>query len=106
VVINSQGRSFFVEVKFRSDPAWLVKTPLLKALQEYWQAKLILVTLRKPYFRVVDPTSLFEGDYSFEALEADSDFNITKDALEKFDPLVRFLLNGRTARQESVAHSR
>jgi hypothetical protein len=95
VVINSQGSSFFVEVKFRSDPVWLLKTPLLKQLKEYWHAKLILVTLTKPYFRVVDPASLFEEHYSFEPLETDLAFNVTNEALEKFEPLVkRFLGNG------------
>jgi hypothetical protein len=66
VVVNTEGRSFFVEVKFRSDPVWLLKTPLLKQLKEYWQAKLILVTITKPYFRIVDPQFLFDQDYAFE----------------------------------------
>jgi hypothetical protein len=83
VVVNADGRSFFVEVKFRSDPIWLLKSRLLKQLKEYWQAKLILVTITKPYFRVVDPQFLFDQDYAFEALESDPDFHVTTDALRK-----------------------
>lgn len=101
VVVNTDGRSFFVEVKFRSDPVWLLKTPLLKQLKEYWQAKLILVTITKPYFRIVDPQFLFDQDYAFEALESDPDFHVTPAALRKFEPLVkRFLVIGKRSHEE------
>jgi len=106
VVVNSEGRSFFVEVKFRSDPNWLLKTRLLKQLKEYWQAKLILVTITKPYFRVINPQCLFKEHYSFVALENDPDFDITTDALKEFVPLVKkFLMNGKTAHQDLVEDS-
>jgi hypothetical protein len=101
VVVNADGRSFFVEVKFRSDPIWLLKSRLLKQLKEYWQAKLILVTITKPYFRVVDPQFLFDQDYAFEALESDPDFHVTPEALRKFEPLVkRFLIIGKRSHEE------
>ena len=106
VVVNSDGRSFFVEVKFRSDPVWLLKTPLLKQLKEYWQAKLILVTITKPYFRIVDPQFLFDQDYAFEALESDPDFHVTPDALRKFEPLVkRFLIMSKRSREEQQGYA-
>jgi hypothetical protein len=106
VVVNSEGRSFFVEVKFRSDPVWLLKTRLLKQLKEYWQAKLILVTIAKPSFRVIDPQLLFKKDYSFLALEDDPDFHVTLDSLKEFVPLVKkFLMNGKTAHRDLVADS-
>lgn len=95
VVISGEGKSFFVEVKFRSDPAWLVKSPLLKQLKQYWMAKLILVTTTKPCFKVVDPQSLFDNEFSFQALEADPDLNVTAHAAEKCERLVmRFLMKG------------
>jgi hypothetical protein len=95
VVVSSEGKSFFVEVKFRSDPAWLLKSPLLRQLKQYWVAKLILVTTTKPHFRVVDPQSLFEDKFAFQALEADPDLNVTDRAVEKCGRLVsRFLTNG------------
>ncbi|MPZ78676.1 MAG: hypothetical protein GEU77_19420 [Deltaproteobacteria bacterium] len=106
VVVNPNGRSFFVEVKFRSDPVWLIKAPLLKQLKEYWQAKLILVTITKPYFRIVDPQFLFEQDYSFEALQSDPDFYVTAEALRRFEPLVkRFLINGKRSHEEPRDYS-
>jgi hypothetical protein len=57
-VLNPEGKSFFVEVKFRADPRRLADMTLLKPLKEYWQPKLILVTLVEPCFRVVDPLFL------------------------------------------------
>ena len=106
VVVNPEGRSFFVEVKFRSDPVRLLKTPLLKQLKEYWQARLILVTITKPYFRVIDPQVLFEDNYAFDALEDDTDFNVSLEALKKFVPLVKkFLMNGKAPGQDFTAAS-
>jgi hypothetical protein len=96
VVLNSEGNNFFVEVKFRSVPEWLLKDPLLKRTNEFWQPKLILVTIVEPYFRVVDPHSLTEDRCSFEPLEADKDFHVTREAIDTFEPLVeRFLVNGK-----------
>jgi hypothetical protein len=106
VVVNCEGTSFFVEVKFRSDPRWLVKTPLLKQLKEYWQAKLVLVTITKPYFRVIDPQSLLEADYSFVPLEDDTDFEVSGDVLKELILLVKkFLMNGKTTHQDRLADS-
>jgi hypothetical protein len=65
---------------------------------KYWQAKLILVTVVKPYFRVVTPESLLYEQSNFEPLETDPDFHVTRVALESFEPLVeRFLVNGSAA---------
>jgi hypothetical protein len=53
------------------------------------------VTTTKPCFRVVDPQSLFDDDFSFEALEADGDLMVTPRKVEKCERLVtRFLMNG------------
>ena len=105
VVVNDEGQSFFVEVKFRADPAWLLKDLLLKQLKEYWQAKLILVTTSKPYFRVVDPQSLFQDELLFAALEADPDFNVRRRPLEKCERLVkRFLMNGAKTEHGVALH--
>jgi hypothetical protein len=96
VVLNAGGNNFFVEVKFRSSPEWLLRDSLLKLTTEYWQSKLILVTIVKPYFRIVDLQSLTDDRCAFQPLEADKDFHVTREALEIFEPLVeRFLLNGK-----------
>jgi hypothetical protein len=92
VVVNSCGKATFMEVKFRSDPDWL-KAQLLRRIEEFWHAKVVLVTITKPYFRVamLDPSS---DGCLFEPLEADRDFNITHADLKQFEPLVRrFLVN-------------
>jgi hypothetical protein len=96
VVVNSDGSNFFLEVKFRSVPEWLLRDKRLKQSKEYWQSKLILVTIEKPYFRVVDTQLLTGNQCAFEPLEADKDFHVTREALEIFEPLVeRFLVNGK-----------
>jgi hypothetical protein len=106
VVVNSDGSNFFVEVKFRSVPEWLLRDKFLKRTKEYWQSKLILVTIEKPYFRVVDPQSLIQNRCTFEPLEADEDFHVTRDALETFEPLVeRFLVNGKAITRSTVVQS-
>ena len=105
VVVNSYGKPTFVEVKFRSDPDWL-KAQLLRRIEEFWHAKVVLVTITKPYFRGarLDPSS---DCCSFEPLEADRDLNITHAVLKQFEPLVRrFLINGSgKPHQTSKAYS-
>jgi hypothetical protein len=105
VVVNTRGIPTFVEVKFRRDPDRL-DTYLLRRIEEFWHAKVVLVTITKPYFRVarLDPSS---NGCLFEPLEADRDFDITHAALKQFEPLVRrFLVNGAgKAHQLSGTHS-
>jgi len=97
VVLNSEGNNFFLEVKFRTDPEWLRRDQFLRRTTEYWQPKLILVTVVKPYFRIVTPESLLDECCSYEPLETDPDLHITHAALETFERLVeRFLINGKT----------
>jgi hypothetical protein len=92
VVVSPRGNPTFVEVKFRSDPEWL-KGELLRRIEKFWHAKVVLVTIIKPYFCVarLDPSS---DGCLFKPLEADRDFNVTPGALGQFEPLVRrFLVN-------------
>jgi hypothetical protein len=92
LVLNDEGNNFFVEVKFRTDPNWLVKDPKLKWTAEYWKPKLILVTLVKPHFRIITPESILSDRCSFEPLETDRDFHVSSSIIESFQPLVeRFL---------------
>lgn len=58
IVFPPQGKPFFIEVKFRADPEALEEELLLerKFLEEFWQAKIIVVTPReRPYFRILLP---------------------------------------------------
>lgn len=91
VVLNQAGSPFFVEVKFRADPEWKYDDGirLLKKIERFWKAKVILVTLQKPYFRIANPPYFDDRDEPrFEKLEKDSDLNITSEKLKKFDLLV------------------
>ena len=93
VVVSARGNPTFVEVKFRSDPEWL-KGEMLRRIEQFWHAKVVLVTITQPYFRVAqfDPSS---DGCLFQPLEADRDFRVTHAALRQFEPLVRrFLVNG------------
>jgi len=98
VVLNSEGNNFFLEVKFRANLNWVTKDQYLKHSMEYWQPKLILVTVTKPYFRIVTPESLLDDGCNFESLDTDPDFHVTRTAVESFEPLVeRFLVNGKSS---------
>jgi hypothetical protein len=64
----------------------------------------VLVTITKPYFRIIDPQSLLEEDYSFISLEDDPDFEVSEEVLKEFIGLVKkFLLNGKTAHPDRPA---
>ena|SRR5918996_2973881 len=80
---------------------WL-KGDLFWRIEEFWHAKVVLVTITKPYFRLarLDPSS---DSCLFEPLEADQDFKVTRVGLRQFEGLVsRFLVNG-TARHREAA---
>ena len=49
VVFTKKGKMFFVEVKYRTDPEALEETLLFdkEILQKFWQAKIILLTLKE-----------------------------------------------------------
>ncbi len=93
LVLSPLGKPFFVEVKFRSNPAPLHDdfVSLLKIIEKFWAAKVILVTPQQPYFRIANPPSYFddEGRLVFRNLEDDPDLNVTCEGLRKFDSLVQ-----------------
>lgn len=91
LVLNQSGQPFFVEVKFRTDPKWKYDygVRLLKKIERFWKAKVIMVTLQKPYFRIANPPYFDEkNEPRFEELGRDQDLNVTGIELEKFSPLV------------------
>lgn len=87
-------RILLVEVKFRTDPIFYQKDfKKLKMIDEFWQAKVILVTPIKPYFRVFIPPYFDEkgglkGRLNLIPIEEDPDLGVTPDILEKFNELV------------------
>ena len=101
IVINAEGSPFFVEVKFRSDPQNL-KGYSLRNSKKLWYAKVILITIARPYFRVARPHGFSQDKCLFEPLESDRDLKVERNCLERFEPLVdRFLVN-RTEHQHQA----
>ena len=89
IVIN-QNKISIVEVKFRTDPVLYEKdTKKLKLIEEFWRAKIVLVTPIGPYFRVSTPP-YFDGKGNLNSIpiEKDSDMGITPDILKEFNELV------------------
>ncbi len=96
LVLNQTGKPFFVEVKFRSDPEWKFGDGItvLRNIERFWKAKVIVVTLQKPYFRVADPPYFdSQGQPGFVSLERDQDLNVTAGELEKFSWLIENYFN-------------
>jgi hypothetical protein len=97
-IINFQKKPFFVEVKFRKEPESLEEELLLEKeyLEKFWEAKIILVTTDKPYFRVSNPPYFKKEKkegwpipvFDWQPIEADLDFSVTYPILKKFEKLV------------------
>ena len=91
LVLNEAGKPFFVEVKFRSHPEPFHDDliSLLKTIDKFWRAKVILVTPQEPRFRVVSSPYFDEkGKPRFSSLAKDRDLNVTEQELKKFESLV------------------
>ncbi len=89
-IVLNQEKISLVEVKFRTDPVLYEKdTKKLKLIEEFWRAKIVLVTPISPYFRVSTPP-YFDGKGNLNSIpiEKDSDMGITPDTLKEFNELV------------------
>jgi hypothetical protein len=92
IVVN-QKKISIVEVKFRTDLAGLSRyekdIEKLKLIEEFWQAKIIWVTLAKPYFKIsIPPYFNRRGDLNLIPIEKDSDLGVNSDVLKEFNELV------------------
>lgn len=89
IVVN-QKKISLVEVKFRTDPHLYEESARrLKIIEEFWRAKIIWITLTKPYFRVsVSPYFDKKGNLNLIPIEEDADLMVTPDILEEFNKLV------------------
>lgn len=92
VVVNKEGKPFFVEVKFRtynSKYLWFEKRKWaqLRTILDYWNAIFILVTTEYPYFRVFNITP-DKKKSRFIPIEQCREFTVTSEALEEFNRLV------------------
>ena len=90
IVINKQGKPFFIEVKFRTDLVVYSKDiGRLDFIEKFWKAKIILLTTQQPYFRVSNSPYLNEKqEWNWIPLKDDRDFEISQDILEKFNELI------------------
>lgn len=91
IVINKEGKPFFVEVKFRTEIRVYDDREIerINFIEKFWKAKIILLTINEPYFRVSDSPYLNEKqEWNWISLEEDKDLGINKDILDEFDKLV------------------
>ena len=89
IVVN-QRKISLVEVKFRTD-LHLYEDDIrrLKIIEEFWQAKIIWITLTKPYFRVsVSPYFDKNGNLNSIPIEEDADLMVIPDISKNFNELV------------------
>jgi len=90
IVINEQGRPFFIEVKFRTEfLPYRKDVDRFDSIEKLWNPKIIIVTVEKPYFMISNnPPQKEEGNWNWEPLRNNQDLGIKKDVLEKFEKLV------------------
>ena len=98
VIISQMKKPMFVEVKFRTDPEALEEQLLLEKeyLEKFWESKIILITIKKPYFRVLTPPYFSKEKQegwpipvlNWQPIEADLDFGVKYGLLKKFEELV------------------
>lgn len=98
IVVNKEGKPFFVEVKFRTD--FIIYSKDIKRIElikKFWQAKIILLTVKEPYFRVSNSPYLNKKqEWNWIPLERDPDFEIPANILEKFNELVeKYCITGK-----------
>ena len=62
---------------------------LLRTIEKFWKAKVILVTPQEPRFRICCPPYFdTTGKPRFESVARDRDLNVTEQELKKFERLV------------------
>jgi hypothetical protein len=90
IVINKCGEPLFVEVKFRTNLVVYSKDiKLIDFIEKFWKAKIILLTVQKPYFRISNSPYLDrEQGWKWIPLEEEKDLGIEKDILEHFNGFV------------------
>jgi hypothetical protein len=102
IVINKEGRPFFVEVTFHTKfVVYNEDIRKIELIEKFWKAKIIIVTPEKPYFRISSSPYLNkEQKWDWIPLEEDKDLNITSDALNQFNKLVeKYYLKGNQPSQ-------
>ena len=99
IVISQMKKPIFVKVRFRTNPEALEEELLLEKeyLEKFWEAKIVLVTTKKPYFRVLSPPYFRKEKkegwpipvYNWQQIETNLDFGVKYSLLKKFEKLVK-----------------
>lgn len=98
LVFTKKAKSFFIEVKFRSDPESLEEVLLIEKeyLERYWEAKILIITPKeKPYFRITSPPYFSKEKkegwpipvFNWLPLEDDPDLEIDSKTIKEFERL-------------------
>lgn len=97
LVINKKGDPFFVEVKFRWHQDWHENDfEMLDRLNKFWQPIIVFVNCySKPYFLAVKPPYCNRRTKKLSGwpIEKANYFNISKEAIEKYNILVEKYLS-------------
>jgi hypothetical protein len=93
IVINKDKKPFLVEVKFRSKleefGAYENEKQMLERIRKFWKAKLIFLTIEKPYFRISENPYLDNDEkLIWIPLVDDRDLNVSQDCLAELNPIV------------------
>jgi len=113
IVISQMKKPILVEVKFRTDPEALEEQLLLEKeyLEKFWEAKIILVTIKKPHFRVLSPPYFIKEKregwpipiLSWQPIEADLDFSVKYAVLKNFEKLVEKHYSDKKPKKKPLA---
>jgi len=89
-IVVKQKKISLVEVKFRTSLLLYENdVEMLKLVEKFWRAKIIWITLTKPYFRISTPPYFNEeGKLNLIPSEDDHDLGVTPDILKQFNELV------------------
>lgn len=91
LVINKEGKPFFIEVKFRWHPEWHENDfKMLDYLSSFWRPIIIFVNCyKKPYFLITKlPYRNKKKELSGWPLEKANYLNISKNIITKYEVLV------------------
>ncbi|MEW5805175.1 MAG: hypothetical protein AB1721_00365 [Patescibacteria group bacterium] len=91
LVINKEGRPFFIEVKFRWQQKWHENDfKMLKRLENFWEPIIVFVNCyEKPYFLIIK-APYYDKNKKLKGLplEETNYFNISKSVIKNYNVLV------------------
>ncbi len=99
LVTTPKEQNYFVEVKYRTDPEALEEALLMEkeTLEEYWEARIIVVTPNEPHFRVLSPPYFKKEKregwpvpaFQWKSIEKDTPLGVSRKTAERLGKLVQ-----------------